>query len=271
MKSHLLKSLILLFLIGANIGCREVIVHELSELKANDVRLALAKSGIKAEKSREGKTWSIAVSEAEVTQALSILQAGRVISSEDLESIADDGGMLKSREERLFLLERKVAHQLEHTLESFPGVLEARVHIFTDSRSRFEVPKSSSFKSASVLILQQEQSSIGEEEVKQLIAGASGVKVDKISVVIGRDPELRTTLSKDVPLQKLSYSKAQLIEWFLIAGIVVCIFLLVFFSGRKQRRKINAGVRLSPPSSEPGVNTQAPYTNGHAPDTKEVF
>lgn len=166
------------------VGCQETILHDLSEQDANRAFVALSRSGIEVEKILEGTSWAIAVNNSRVPQALTALEDSRVLNRDSIRSSQPAGGVFQSREERLITLRQTIAAELEGTLERFAGVVEARVHLHlvpAPARS-FGLPPDR--QSASVLLVTTVSVGSLEHEVRRLVAGATAMRHDEITVVL---------------------------------------------------------------------------------------
>ena len=180
-------------------ACKESILHDLDELKANQVKLILARQNIPAFKTRDGGGWSIKVSKSDVDRALQLIDRSRMLKRSVQRNTEDSSSFVRSREERQRWVERKLAWSLEDTLESYPGVLEARVHIhMSDSKS---LAGSKPRSRASVLLVGEQ--SIALEKVKQLVSGASGVESVNVVLARGREVQELSAPAKETYLKEL--------------------------------------------------------------------
>jgi type III secretory pathway lipoprotein EscJ len=178
-----MRALLLLVLLVSSVSCRETILHDLDELRANRVTLILAQANITAQKVRDGSLWSVSVSAGDVTAALKAIEQSRAIKPYLKEITSQSSSIVQSREERSQMIERGLALALEQTLERLPDVLEARVHLHLEAEDRLNlipVPKEGS---ASVLLVTLTGKAANETHVRQLVASASGVKQERVAVV----------------------------------------------------------------------------------------
>lgn len=177
---------IMMVLFFGLLGCQEEILHDLDELHANQVELLLANEGLDVQKSKSGTVWNISVSRGEKIQALSALEKSRILTRE-LSRFQEQGqGLLQTREEKRAAVEREVGRALEKTLESLPGVLEARVHFFLPEFDVLALQTKDSPGSASVLLIAKNSVAVDEGQVRQIVAGARGLSPTNISVVLSR-------------------------------------------------------------------------------------
>lgn len=259
-------------------GCREAILHELDELAANRVKVVLASAGIPASKERDGSKWRIMVSKEDVTAALSQIESSRILKPDLLRTVERSGGLVESREERAFFIERQLSLNLETTLERLPNVLEARVHLTgyggDKGRLRPQPPSSASV----LLIAGHGEARISEQDIRRLVSGASGIPATGISVLISQanraaqlpiqaapQESTRPDVSTRTDLKTLAQLPA--FRAALIASIVGITLLLLAVRSRKGKT-----VTPSPaPSAEarPVVNNVHRMQRVKAP--REVF
>ncbi len=166
-------------------SCTERIVSSVNELKANKIIIALHKYGIKAEKVKDGTNWAIEVPKAKSTRALEILALSRFLNSEPEPETSS--GFVQTKKELNHFLERKLARSIEQTLIRMPHVMEARVHINNYSKSEFG--KKQEKQTASVLVVVDEEDSIKEENIKNIVSGASGLSREGVMVVAVKEQE----------------------------------------------------------------------------------
>lgn len=175
------NTLLILTLSFALLACNEEILHDLDELQANSVRVALAKAGIESWKEQRGSAWSVGVAGPDVTAALSLLDSKRIVRRP--RHAPSSSSLVQTREERTYFVERTLSSGLEQTLERIPGMLEARVHIKYPQKSSYSQSRKAEAGSASVLLIQGKQVDTDLQAVKELVAGASGLPRESIAVV----------------------------------------------------------------------------------------
>lgn len=183
---HLKRLAVLMVLCILLVGCRESIVHNLTESEANRLLTKLHTIGVQSSKVRQadGK-WSLEVEEGDAVRAISFLNDTHLLR-EDSSELSGGSSVLSSREEQRFQLERAKAMEIEYTLSAIDGVLEARVHLNLPARDPlFGQPiGKSDGTGASVLLIAREDLELSEEGVRALVAGAAGLKKESISVLI---------------------------------------------------------------------------------------
>lgn len=166
-------------------SCSEKIVSNVNELRANKIIIALHKYGIKAEKVKDGATWGIEVSKNDSTRALQIMALSRFLTQEP--GPETSSGFVQTKKELNHFLERKIARSIEQTLIRMPHVMEARVHINNYSKSEFNKKKEK--QTASVLVVIDKEDSIEEDNIKNIVSGASGLSREDVLVVAVKEQE----------------------------------------------------------------------------------
>lgn len=177
-------------------GCREAILHDLSEREANRVLTALddVRLGGRKERQPDGR-WAISVRSQDQLQALAAVEQTPGIRERAV--LQEEGASLLSpREYQRFSLERRLSRELEETLITLRGVVEARVHLnlplveagFARAMSRAPV-------SAGVVLVVDPSAHIEREMVEKVVAGASGVTPAAVSVLLVQAP--RRAISPD--------------------------------------------------------------------------
>lgn len=185
------KHRLMLFLVMLLLGlasCKETLLHNLDERQANQIKVSLARVGIASEKVFDGTSWAIQVAAENETKALATLEENRLLKRNLEDGLETSQSLIPSREERARAVERQVSIQLEQTLERLPYVLEARVHLSLAVPNRVELEDKGNSGTASILLIVTpstiEQQLFHEEKIKKLVAGASGVDVNRVTVVV---------------------------------------------------------------------------------------
>ena len=246
------RKIFAVLLLLATLGCKEQILHDLDELRANQVQLLLLRSSMNVEKVRSGKLWSIAVSPEEIPQALQLIERSRILKR-DLERGAEQqAGLLQSSDERLRLLEHQLASRTEQTLEQIPGVLEARVHLHKDPDVDRSFSPSQKRNSASVLLLLSKGNGVSIPEVRALVAGAAGFQPEEVSILASDAAEDSEERDSIVPAiiqnhgpQQPGWQRYPWIAGACVASAVMGLWLLinVWSRGRRMSRLVDLGDR----------------------------
>lgn len=174
-----------MLLIICLVGCRDEIMHNLSEAEANRLITRLHESGVEAQKEPQSDgQWALAVDDADAIKALKLLSDNRLIR-EDTTPIKSGSSVISSREDQRFRFERGLSGEIERTLGSMSGVLEARVHLNLPLVDPiFGQRMNGDEGSASVLLITDGAVSLDKAAISSLVAGASGIKPAQISVLV---------------------------------------------------------------------------------------
>ncbi len=166
-------------------ACKETILHDLDEDQANQVKIALSQGGIEAEKQREGASWNLAVPAPQVNRALRAIETTRILNrSSSRKAPERSNSLLQTAEDRARIHEQDLSVHLEKTLERFPGVLEARVHLNLSLPRALSLLDDAEGNSASVLLVTRAEARVPQKDIQRIVAGASGILVEEISVVV---------------------------------------------------------------------------------------
>lgn len=165
-------------------GCREQVVHDLSEARANMILSRLTGAGMSGEKVRDaaGK-WAISVPEYASASTIQFLERARLLTSRTGAGAPDRAGLLMSRHEQRMVHERRLSSEIETTLASLPGILDARVHLNLPFDEPFG-PKQQRKSSASVLLVADAITNRPVDHIAALVAGASGINPRDVEVLI---------------------------------------------------------------------------------------
>jgi len=241
-------------------GCKEQIVHDVNELEANRILTSLHEAKIDGRKVRQADgTWAISVSSSDSLPAIRHLNESRIIR-DTAAGLNTRSGIIGSREDQRFRFERALSREIESTLSSIDGVLESRVHLnIPPVDPLFGRRLNDASGSASVLVVANKSSAVSREEVVALVAGASGISADVISVLIsqgasadftdkamtgataGPSAQLRP-ISELIPQEHRSSSSMNR-EFMIQAGlsVAVCgfgIFLLIVTSRKRRMSRL---------------------------------
>ena len=175
---------ILLLACMALVGCREQILHDLSEQDANKVlsRLSAAELGAQKVAQSDGR-WAIAVPNETIVPALAFLDTHRVLAPRSVSSAGTKSGIVPSREEQWFRYERSVATVIEESIGALLGVLDARVHLNLPETDPLFGTRKDDLGSGSVLLVVDNRYVAKHEEVAALVAGAAGIPAARVTVL----------------------------------------------------------------------------------------
>ncbi|MDR2337653.1 MAG: hypothetical protein LBE20_03260 [Deltaproteobacteria bacterium] len=230
-------------------SCKEVILHDLSETKANKVCVILNEYKITADKVKAGNNWNIQVPIKDVFSALRILDKSRFLKRDSLKTKTENKGFMVSKDERQKALERELAMNLEETLEAIPEILEARIHFYFSAPNDFDLLLEPKQKSASVLLVVNSQVDTNDDNLKsiviQLISGAAGVEEQGINIIVAKDFidndnfvwTAKTNAISASNILGLELAPIFLNKIFLISILSFLGFLMLSYCIRRQRGK----------------------------------
>ena len=230
-------------------ACQEQIVHDLSERDANRVISHLSEARLHPHKVQQPDgRWAISVARDEMVPALGYLDTRRVLVTRDSPDVASKGTIIPSREEQWFRYERSMAHSIEESLSTLPGVLEARVHLNLPDEDPLFGDGTRGGGSGSVLLVVEARFSAGAGEVAAVVSGAAGLKPELVRV-------LTSTTSESIapPLIEAARptSVSSLPQIKRIVRADLCIMAAVMFVGvlgfRLLKRRSKKRVRFEAP------------------------
>jgi len=169
------------------VGCKEQIVHDLTEQEVNRYLTRLNELRIEGDRVRQSDgRWALAVDGDDRMRAIKALDESRLLRSGNSAPL-EKSSVINSREDQRFRVERALAREIENTLTSIDGVLEARVHLnMAPTDPLFGTPVKGGTSSGSVLVVVRDGFSLPGPEIAALVAGASGIDRSTISVLINR-------------------------------------------------------------------------------------
>ena len=188
-------------------GCKETILHDLTEGEGNRLLTRLHQEGITAEKHLQSDgSWALSVARKDAISALSSLSNARVFRRMDTTRSELASGMLPTRETQRFQYERALASDIESTLMALNGVLESRVHLNlppTDPIFGRTTEEDSGF-SGSVLLITDQGFQERHEDIQVLVAAAAGLNPENIAVLISgtdsRELSVPSAKSQNIPI-----------------------------------------------------------------------
>jgi len=170
----------LLFLVG----CRQSVIHDLNESDATTLLARLQSGNLSAEKERQPDgRWTLTVASGDAVRAIQIIDGSRMLKVLDAPRL-DRSSLTSSREDQRFHYERALSREIEKTLLSLRGVLEAKVHLNLPGQEYGFRKERTSNASGSVLLVSAAEFSTSDQQIASLVSGASGVPADRISVLI---------------------------------------------------------------------------------------
>ena len=231
-----LKILLLCFLYLFS-SCREVVIRDLSERRANQALLLLAEEKVKAKKSKAGEKWNLSVKQQDFASSLKVLKKFRFFQKENKSQSKISSSFIPSRAEQELEIENLKTKRLEKTIESFSSVLEVHVHLnLQEKRSQyFEVEKENKNKSASVFIVSDDSQNLEILKIKKLVSGASGVSAQNVNIVVQEEEDIEPVeeiglkvfnSQKYFSFKELSLSSDSITAYILF-GIISILTLLI--------------------------------------------
>ena len=221
----------------ATAGCSTNILHGIDERSANDATAALERAGIGAEKlpdegagSGSGASYTIRVAHGDGVRAVDLLTA-LGLPRDKRRGFAETYGQPSliptPSEERARYLDA-TAGEIERTLETVDGVVNARVHLVLEEADPLAVdarPKSAA-RAAVLLKARPGAAPIAAADVQKLVAGSvAGLDAAAVSVVVtaAAAPTEETTAAL-APLGPLRLSPG---TRPLLVGAVVAVLLVL--------------------------------------------
>lgn len=230
------KSLLFILCVFLMTGCKEQIIHNLEEVDANKMVTALHNAGIEVEKKiQPDGRWSIAVDEKSSMKALRLLEDKRVLRAPSKSSVLK-GSVIASREAQKFEYERGLSQEIENTLLSLDGVLEARVHLNLPTPDPLlgKIAGNTS-GTGSVLVVTNGELDLGTEHIAKLVSGASGISADKISVLASKAKSIAEHEVVNMPLASQESASALHSKVYLVAAMGLGIFILGSFALNRRK------------------------------------
>lgn len=163
-------------------------MHNLSEAEANRLLTRLQVVAIAGEKVKQadGK-WSVEVEHSDALNAIRYLDEVRVFKDVQRQE-EDKSSFLSSREEQHYRHAQNLGQEIEATLLSIKGVLDARVHLNLPETDPILGHRLSNSKgSGSVLLVVSEEFINDSQLVSRLVSGAAGLEDRDISLLISRE------------------------------------------------------------------------------------
>ena len=234
---RLLLTCIFLLSFGA---CKESIVNDLSESNANQIILSLSEAAIFASKEKIADSWSVKVGKEDVNKALKSLNDNRVLERLSWKPQKIETSLIAGRDERHAALESMKTSRLEESIRSLPTVLEVHVHLTLGKRNGLFFDVETSRGSASVLVISLEPSSINPQQIKALVAGATGIELKDVSLLVERAFEKidkkvvpPSVLPHKPKTQSFSFQINERQKIFI--GVVLLVFSVYLFVLQKRK------------------------------------
>jgi type III secretory pathway lipoprotein EscJ len=199
--------IILIFLVG----CKVDLVQNVEPKEAARMVSILSEAGVEVfQKLQANGNWSLSVKQEALLPAMTILDQYRLTPLKK-EVAKDEKSLFPTPDEERRYSEKKRAQSIEETLRSLPLVLDARVLLTPPT-------------SASIVVFAKPNFSVTENELKDIVSGASGITTGGIHVLLRKDPIEKIAISNSTSNVVNSwYSYAQKALLMLLGCILIYI------------------------------------------------
>ncbi len=230
-------------------ACQVPIESRLSEEQANQVIVAPNAASIAANKVPEGGNnrnplFRVEVESSKAGRALSVLQAAELPKRPEpgWDEIFSETGIIPTATEERARLAAALSGELSRTIESLPGVVNARIHIAMPDNRAIALDTPTVRPRASVVVKRQQSSSESnrlerEKAIQKLVAGAvQDMKPEDVSVVeVASAARIRTApvLIQIGPITVTRETVGALpviAESLLVSLLVLAIVVIVLFT-----------------------------------------
>ena len=245
---------LLLFLLGILCACKEQIVHDLEEGQANRLLAALHEVRVDVEKVKQADgRFALAVPKSQMIPAIKYMRDRRLLR-EGGPSQRDTTSLVPDRNFQRLQYERDLSREISYTLSGLDHVLAARVHLHLPPRDPLfgNVIAGSEKGSASVVVVADGEFLRDKNEIAALVAGASGIPVSSISVMISKNESALKKSTLTLPIQAelpgrsentvfllLSENLAVQIAVSLLIALVGLLLLRSHLSRYRRQSKLN--------------------------------
>ena len=220
------------------VSCSQELHHGLTEEQANEMVVALENNGIHAEKvivEGEVLSFTLTVPKRDSSRAWEILQSNNLPKApkKGFGEVFAKTSLIPTAVEEKAMYQQAVMGELEKTLMSITGVVEARVHVVLPESDvlKEELQGPTTTKAAVLLKYKPERSGaipFKDEDVKNLVANSvEGLKPADVAVVASeisqdRKPDM-------VYAGPIKVSKDSLMPFQILVAVVVLLFVIVGF------------------------------------------
>jgi type III secretion protein J len=235
-------------------GCSTTIQHGLDEAAANEVVIALERTGIEACKGRDeanNEAFAVSVSKAETLRALEILQAmglprGRRAGFGE---VYKQASLVPTPSEERARFHEALSGEIERTLEKVDGVVSARVHLVLPEShplamdGKPQVPS----QAAVLLKLRAGPAPISEAEVQKLVSGSvAGLTPQAVAVVTttaAAAPSAAPELVSVGPLRMAPGSRALVLVIIFGSLVFIAVLATLLFIAARRLLALERGTR----------------------------
>ncbi|MGI6523685.1 MAG: hypothetical protein ACOX2O_00090 [Bdellovibrionota bacterium] len=227
--------ILLLILCFCCSGCREKLIHGLTENEANKLMAQLYAVDAEPRKVQQPDgSWAIAVPSGQASWVLKYLDDTRVMK-DTAQKEAQSTSIISSRDEQRFKFERSLSREIEYTLTSIENVLQARVHLNLPPRDPFFGKKLQAAESgsASILLIVTKDFKLLPADISHLVAGAAGIAKEKVTVLLDRsEVQLSRSQESVAPLKEEGFfSFSKILRFCSGVGMQLFFSLLILLGG----------------------------------------
>lgn len=233
-------------------ACSTPIRHGLEEAAANEVVTALERAGIGAQKRREEGIeggFVVHVASSDVVRALEVLHAAGLTRGRRTgfaEVYGKPSLVPTATEERARYVEA-LSGEIERTLETVDGVVDARVHLVLSETDPLSVDGKPRIPAQAAVLLKTRPGPppIKEAEVQKLVAGSvPGLDPAAVAVVVTAAPEGPAaggpTLAAVGPLRVTPGSRPLLLAGALVALALLAVLAVLLLHTSRRLAAIQA-------------------------------
>jgi type III secretion protein J len=226
------------------LGCSAAIQHGLDETAANEIVTSLSRAGIPASKSRsDDGAFTVSVASADAPGAMEFLRSLGLPRGKraGFGEIYQAGSLIPTPSEERARYATALAGEVARTLETFDGVLLARVHLVLpepDPLAPDGKPRVAAQAAVLLKLRPGRPSPIAEADVQKLVAGSvPGLAPGAVTVVVttaAAPAAPQATLVSLGPLRLTPQSRTQLLALSAVAlAIIAVLGALVLLLARR--------------------------------------
>jgi type III secretion protein J len=227
-----------------SLACSATIQHGLDEAAANEVVVSLARAGIAASKSRaEDGAYTVNVASADAVGAMELLRSLGLPHGQPpgFREMYKGSGLLPTLTEERTRYTTALAGEIASTLESFDGVLSARVHLVLAEPDPLAIDGKLRVPAQAAVLLKLrpgQPAPVAEADVQKLVAGsAPGLVPAGVQVVMttaAAPAGAPTSLVALGPLRMTADSRTSLLVVGAVAlALLVALAALVLLLARR--------------------------------------
>ena len=234
----ILLTIAIVFAVGFMAACSQELSHGLTEDQANEMVVTLSNNGINATKvlvPGEVLSFTLTVPKRDASRAWEILQANHLPKppSKGFGEVFAKTSLIPTAMEEKAMYMQAVTGELEKTMMTITGVVDARVHVVLPESDVLKTELQGPTVTKAAVLLKYKADRNGgipfkEEDVKNLVANSvEGLKPADVTIVATEVPNDK--LPDMVHAGPLTLSKDSLFPFQIIVIAVVILFILVGF------------------------------------------